>query len=94
MNADEQSEYYLSNIMKDMARQGTMIKVAVKPNSKKTEFLSYDEKRGLFTISVKSAPENNRANLDLIRFLSKILSKPLNIVSGATSKIKLVKVLK
>ena len=87
--------YYFSNIMFDLVdkKKKKMLKVLVKPNSKETKITAYDNKQDIFHINVKAAPENNRANLALMKFISKIIKRKVEIISGATSKIKLIKIL-
>ena len=50
-----------------------IFKVIVKPNSTKNELLGYDEEKQAYIISIKEKAEDNRANIALIRFLSKTL---------------------
>jgi uncharacterized protein len=66
------------------------IKVIVKPNSKKNE-LFYDEESKQYRINIKAKPENNKANIELIKFLSKRFGK-VKIVSGLTSKKKVIEI--
>ena len=60
-------------------------KVIVKPNAKKTEILS--EENNTLKIAVAAPPEKNKANIELIKFLSKKFG-PVKIVSGLSSKTK------
>lgn len=62
--------------------------VIVKPNSRKTEILSWDGKE--MKVAVSEPAENNKANIALIKFLSKKLGKIVRITSGLTSKKKLL----
>ncbi len=67
-----------------------ILEVVIKPNAKKTEVVG--EINGVVKIAVKSPPENGKANQELVKFLSKILKKQVKIVSGFTSKQKILKV--
>ncbi len=62
--------------------------VRVKPKSKKSEILNYDEETNTFLIAVKAPPEDGKANAELERYLSKLLKQPVRIKSGHTSKTK------
>lgn len=65
--------------------------VLVKPSAKKDEILSSEE--GMYHISLKAPPEDNKANIALVKFLSKHLKKQVRIVSGFTSKKKIIEIL-
>ena len=64
------------------------LSLKVKPNASRTEIVSFDP----LVISVKEPPEDNRANIELVRYLGKILGKPVRLLVGATSKRKVFKV--
>lgn len=70
----------------------TTFKVITKPNSSKNEITSFDEGRKAYRISIKAAPDAGKANAELIRFLSKHIGKKVEIISGKTSKEKLIRV--
>jgi len=67
-----------------------IIKVKVKPNSKKQEV---KEENGIYIVRLKSPPENNKANVELIKLLTKHFRKSLKIKSGFTSKNKTVEII-
>ena len=60
-----------------------MIKVKVKPSSGKQ---SIEKKGGFYLINVKSKPENNKANIEVIKLLERYFKKPVKIKSGLTSR--------
>jgi uncharacterized protein (TIGR00251 family) len=67
-----------------------ILKIKVKPNSSKSEF---DEKNSL--VYLKSSPEKNKANLELIKLLSKhfkVSSSQVKIKKGLTSKEKKIEI--
>lgn len=74
------------------------ITVKVIPKSNKTEFVEIfedgkDEK--IIKIRLKAVPEKNKANIELIKFLSKELSLPkenFQIISGKTDRLKLIRI--
>lgn len=68
-------------------------KVIVKPNSKKNEILGYDENKKAYRVAIKAKAEQGKANLELIKFLSKTLKKHVMIVKGFKNKEKLLEVI-
>ncbi len=61
-----------------------IVEVSVVPNSKKFEI----KKNGKIKIHLKSKAENNKANIELIKELSKRYNCEVSIVSGLKSKNK------
>ncbi|MCI0503100.1 DUF167 domain-containing protein [Candidatus Micrarchaeota archaeon] len=62
-----------------------IIEVTVVPNSPK---FSVGCKNGRLKVALTSEPERNKANIELIQGLSKLLGKQVRIISGLTSKRK------
>jgi len=61
----------------------------VKPNSKKTEILGM---RGDYLhIALRAQPIEGKANEELLKFLKKQTGSQYEIISGATSKKKLLR---
>ncbi len=67
------------------------LKIIVKPNSKKNEIIIYDKQKKALKITIKAPPENNKANLEIIKFFNKLTKKNTKIIKGLTSKEKLLK---
>ena len=67
-----------------------IIHVKVKPSSGRQEV--FDEGGGKFLVSLKSAPENNKANIELVKILRKHFNKPVKIKSGLKGRNKIVEV--
>ncbi len=66
------------------------IKITVKTNSGKQEIKKISEEQ--FKVYLKSNPENNKANIELLKFLKKEFKvKEVKIISGKTSRKKLIK---
>jgi uncharacterized protein (TIGR00251 family) len=63
------------------------LNIKVKPNSKKNEINLKDE---VYEVRIKAPPEDNKANLELIKFLSKKFNTRIRIKSGLTSKNKVI----
>lgn len=66
------------------------INVKVRPLSGRQDIIKLDEKH--FMIYLKSAPEDNKANSELIKLLHKYFKKEVVIKSGLTSKNKIVEI--
>ncbi len=70
--------------------ENIIIKVKICPNSSKNEIIKED---GFLKIKVTAQPIENKANLALIKLLSKEFKIPktsIDIIKGETSKEKLV----
>jgi len=65
-----------------------IIKIKVKTNSGKQEIfkLSDDE----YKINLKNHPEDNKANVELIKLLKKYFNKNAKIIKGLKSKNKVI----
>lgn len=74
------------------------LRVKVIPKSAKTEISEImEDSTGEKTVKIrlKSAPEKGRANTELLKFLRKELSLPIeniSILSGKTEQLKLLKI--
>jgi len=67
-----------------------MFRVIVKTNCSKNELLGFDKEKNAYRVSIKEKPENNKANIEIIKFLSKKLGKKVRIVNGLKSKLKTI----
>ena len=65
--------------------------IIVKANSSKTIITGYDNKRKALKVNVKEPAKNNKANFAVIKFFSKHTGKKVKIISGLTTKKKLLK---
>ncbi len=63
--------------------------VSVIPNSKR---FALAVREGRLRVALKSAPERNKANIELVRELSKVLGRQVRIASGLSSKKKRIEV--
>ena len=68
------------------------MKVIVKPNAPKTEIIGWDENREALRIAVAAVPDKDKANKELLRFLSKKTGKKVKLMKGAKSREKLLKI--
>lgn len=69
------------------------IYISVKPNAKKTEILSFDAENKIVKIAVAAAPDKDKANKELLKFISRELKKKVAFVSGLRSKEKVLEIL-
>lgn len=71
---------------------GVFYNVKAKPNSSKSEIV-WNSDNGCFDVFLRAIPENNKANVELIKLFKKKFKVNVEIVSGFTSKNKKIKVL-
>lgn len=64
--------------------------VRAKPSSPKTEMLGFDEARKAVKIAIAAPPEDNKANIKLLKFVRKQLGRPVKLISGQTSHDKVL----
>ena len=70
---------------------GILLKVKAVPNSSKNQFCGLFD--GAIKVKIKAPAVENKANEELVKFLSKTLKIPksnISIESGNTSKVKIV----
>lgn len=78
--------------LKQLFEEGqTIFACKVKPNAAKTSIISY--KDTIFHINVKAPARDNKANIALIKYVSKLLGKKVSISSGKSARVKIIKVL-
>ena len=65
-------------------------KIIVKANSSKNEILGYDKEREAYRVNIKAKAEANKANIEIIKFFSRLLKKRVRIVKGLKSKEKII----
>jgi uncharacterized protein (TIGR00251 family) len=66
------------------------IYIKVKPNSSKQEIKKISEKE--YLASLKNSPEENKANLELIKIMKRYLKKNVRIITGLRSRKKILEV--
>jgi len=64
-----------------------IIKIKVKANSKKNEIIKED---AFYRVNVKSPAEDNKANIEVIKLLTRHFKKKVKIIKGLRSKEKLI----
>jgi len=65
--------------------------IKVKPNSSKSKITSV--KQNILYVDIKAPAQNDKANMEVIKFFSKLLKKKVKIMKGLTSKVKILKIL-
>jgi uncharacterized protein (TIGR00251 family) len=81
MNADEILKHVVNG----------KLAVLATPNAKKTEVLGWDEARQALRVAIAAPPEKSRANIGLVKFLSKLLGKRAELVAGAAGRKKILR---
>ena len=66
-----------------------LLRIHVNLNSKKFELF---EKNGRLIANVKSKPEENKANIELITELSKLLERNVKLIRGAKERNKILEI--
>jgi uncharacterized protein (TIGR00251 family) len=71
-----------------------VFKAIIKPNSRDNEITGFDKDRKAYLVKIKARPEDNKANIELVKFLSKVLGKRVKIKSGFKSREKVIETYK
>jgi uncharacterized protein len=77
----------------DQCIKNNSLTILVKPNSSKNEITGYDETRGAVKVNIKAPAEDNKANVEVIKFFRKLLGREIRILSGLKSKLKVLKII-
>lgn len=78
------------DINKFVSKDKDLLEVRVIPNSSRTEL---KEENGKLKLYLKSVPEKNKANSELVKFFKKNLGLKIEIISGKRSRGKVLKIL-
>lgn len=68
------------------------LKILVKPNSPENKIIGFDSVRNALKVNIKAKPEHGKANLEVIKFFTKLLKKKVEILSGFKSREKIIKI--
>ena len=68
------------------------IKIKAIPNAQKTE-ISEKLDHETWKMRVNAVPEKNKANKEIIKFFKKKFGAEVEIISGKTDRIKLIKII-
>lgn len=80
----------ISNLINKMLEQESFA-VVVKPNSKRNAIVKFDNTKNAFFVEIKAEAKNNKANIELVKFISKLLKHKVEIVKGFRSKKKILR---
>ncbi len=69
------------------------IHIIAKPNAKKTEILEIDLIKKTIKIAIAAPADKDKANKELLHFVSKLLHTQVRFVSGLRSKEKVLEVI-
>ena len=72
--------------------KNNLLKILVKPNSSKSEITGYDDSKQAIKVNIKAPADKNKANLEIVKFFSKLLKKEVKIKSGLRSKEKTLRI--
>ena len=59
-----------------------IFRAAIRPNSPSNEIVGFNKDKNAYLIKIKAMPKDNRTNMELVKFLSKVLGKIVKIKSG------------
>ena len=76
--------------MKDIREDN--VKVILKPNSPKNKIVKFDSERNAYIVEIKAPAHNNKANIELVKFLSRFLKKDIKIIKGFKSREKILRI--
>jgi len=68
------------------------VKIIVKPNSKKNELLGFDDRKQAYKVAIAAPPEDNKANIAVIKFFTRLTKKKVTIAKGLASKQKILNI--
>jgi uncharacterized protein (TIGR00251 family) len=68
------------------------LKVSVKPGKKETKILRYDPDKEALVVEIGARAQDNKANIELVKYFSKLLKRNVEIKSGHTSKQKILSI--
>jgi len=72
----------------DLPILNSRLSVRAKPNARQTKITKIEY--NVAFIDIAAAPEDDKANLELLKFLRRSTKRPCRIQSGATSKNKVI----
>ena len=79
------------DFFKDYMKENKSFYLVVKTNKNISEIVDF--KDGIFYLNIKEKPIEGKANLEIIKFFKRQFNCKIDIVSGKSSKKKLIKIL-
>jgi uncharacterized protein (TIGR00251 family) len=68
--------------------KGGLLRIIAKPGKKKTRVAGYESVNDALIVEVAAPAEDNKANIALVKFLSRQLKRPVAMKSGFSGKEK------
>ena len=68
------------------------LKIIVKPNCGENQIMGFDSAKDAVKVAICAPAEDNKANIEVVKFFSKLLKKKVRIRSGLRSKEKLLQI--
>ena len=65
------------------------INIKVRTNAPETKITKEDD---IIHLDVHAKPENNEANIEIIKFFHRLYKKPVTMIAGLTSKKKVLQI--
>ncbi len=69
-----------------------MMRINLKVRTSAPETRITKEENNLIYLDVKAQPENNKANIEIIKFFSRLYKKPVTIVAGLRTSKKVLEI--
>lgn len=66
------------------------LNLKVKTNASKTDITKEDN--NIIYLDVKAKPENNKANIEIVKFFSRLYKRPVKLVAGLRSNKKVLEI--
>lgn len=70
--------------------QTNSFSIIVRANAPETKIVKWDADKQAFRVDVAAPPEDNKANIELVKFFTRLLKKNVRIIRGAASKKKII----
>ncbi len=67
--------------------------LSVKAGYKRNRIVSWNSESKTLKVEIGKKAENGKANIEIIKFFSKLLGKKVMIVKGKTSKNKVIRIM-
>ncbi|HLF53830.1 MAG TPA: DUF167 domain-containing protein [Candidatus Nanoarchaeia archaeon] len=74
-----------------MQINGKSFKIIVKANAPRNEIVRFDDEKKAYIVNIKAKAEQNKANIEIIKFFSRLLKKDARIIKGLKSKEKILR---
>jgi len=72
--------------------QNNKLSIIVKANASSTEIVDAHSEKKIIRVAIAAPADKNKANIEIIRFFSKLLKKKVRISAGLKSKEKVLEI--